>query len=144
MQGLRITSYTPCLRGYKLGFLVGIYNEIAQSRPGTIAPPFWRIFDQEIHPNTYTSISSLKVSTINVYKLKNTYIFKHYLGDPALFKQLAGYRNGASYRFEAPRRSSQGRRPSSSSGLRHQRHIESKGLHRQHRPFLKAQGNPQK
>jgi len=40
--------------------------------------------------------------TINIFKLKDTYIFKHYLGDPALFKQLADYYNGASYRFEIP------------------------------------------
>lgn len=40
------------------------------------------------------------MSTINVFKLKNTYVFKQYLNDPALFKQLADYYNN--YRFEIP------------------------------------------
>lgn len=142
MRGLRITSYTPCLRGYKLGFLVGIYNEIAQSPVYHRSPLLAHLRPRDTPKYLHLHLR-LKVSTINVYKLKNTYIFKHYLGDTALFKQLADYCNGASYRFEAPRRSSQGRRPPSSSELRRQRHIESKGLHRQHRPFLKAQGNPQ-
>src|SRR5665647_404415 len=37
---------------------------------------------------------------INIFKLKNDYVFKQYLGDPGLFKQLGDYYNGAKYRFE--------------------------------------------
>ena len=39
---------------------------------------------------------------INIFKRENDYIFKQYLGDPGLFKQLGDYYNGAQYRFEIP------------------------------------------
>ncbi len=42
------------------------------------------------------------MTAINIFKLDNTYVFKQYLGDPALFKQLGDYYNGATYRFEIP------------------------------------------
>ncbi len=42
------------------------------------------------------------MTTINIFELNNTYVFKQYLGDPGLFKQLGDYYNGATYRFEIP------------------------------------------
>ncbi len=44
----------------------------------------------------------VRMTAINIFKLNNTYVFKQYLGDPALFKQLGDYYNGATYRFEIP------------------------------------------
>jgi hypothetical protein len=42
----------------------------------------------------------VEMAGINIFKLKNDYVFKQYLGDPGLFKQLGDYYNGAKYRFE--------------------------------------------
>ncbi len=42
------------------------------------------------------------MTSINLFELNNTYVFKQYLGDPGLFKQLGDYYNGATYRFEIP------------------------------------------
>ena len=46
--------------------------------------------------------SVVKMTGINIFKRENDYIFKQYLGDPGLFKQLGDYYNGAQYRFEIP------------------------------------------
>jgi hypothetical protein len=45
----------------------------------------------------------VEMAGINIFKLKNDYVFKQYLGDPGLFKQLGDYYNGAQYRFEIPK-----------------------------------------
>jgi hypothetical protein len=42
------------------------------------------------------------MASINIFKRNNDYIFKQYLGDPGLFRQLGDYYNGAQYRFEIP------------------------------------------
>jgi len=42
------------------------------------------------------------MASINIFKLHDIYIFKQYLGDPGLFKQLGDYYNGPNYRFEIP------------------------------------------
>ena len=39
------------------------------------------------------------MASINIFKLHDIYIFKQYLGDPGLFKQLGDYYNGPNYRF---------------------------------------------
>ena len=44
----------------------------------------------------------VKMVSINIFKRDNAYIFKQYLGDPGLFRQLGDYYNGAKYRFEIP------------------------------------------
>jgi hypothetical protein len=42
------------------------------------------------------------MASINIFKLHDMCIFKQYLGDPGLFKQLGDYYNGPNYRFEIP------------------------------------------
>jgi hypothetical protein len=42
------------------------------------------------------------MASINIFKRNDDYIFKQYLGDPGLFRQLGDYYNGAQYRFEIP------------------------------------------
>lgn len=44
----------------------------------------------------------VKMANINIFKLQNNYVFKQYLNDRELFKQLGDYYNGAQYRFEIP------------------------------------------
>jgi hypothetical protein len=39
---------------------------------------------------------------INIFKLKNNYVFKQFLNDRELFIQLGDYYNKAQYRFEIP------------------------------------------
>lgn len=40
--------------------------------------------------------------SINIFKLGNTFVFKQFFDDRALFAQLGGYYNNAKYRFEIP------------------------------------------
>jgi hypothetical protein len=42
------------------------------------------------------------MASINIFKLNNNYVFKQYLGDRELFKQLGDYYNQPKYRFEIP------------------------------------------
>jgi hypothetical protein len=44
----------------------------------------------------------VEMAGINIFKLKNDYVFKQYLGDPGLFQQLSDYYNREQYRFEIP------------------------------------------
>jgi hypothetical protein len=66
-----------------------------RSRPGSKSP--------EIELNTFRRIFFVvEMASINIFKRDSAYIFKQYLGDPGLFKQLGDYYNGAKYRFEIP------------------------------------------
>jgi len=78
-------------------FFVTTKNEIDISQ---LLEVRWPVGNRDKYMQAYHSV--VKMTGINIFKRENDYIFKQYLGDPGLFKQLGDYYNGAQYRFEIP------------------------------------------